>query len=237
MRIFIQICFLFGMVFTLTACGTGPLRYSTQVDSLASPNATQAKTYLILPGNAGVTADDLQYQEFATYVMRSLTANGFVEAKKFDDADVAVVLTYGIGDPQTHEYSYSLPTFGQTGVSSSQTSGIVTSSGSYSATTTYTPSFGVTGYVPQTGSVTTYFRYVVMAGYDLKVYQATGKQVQLWRTRITSTGTSGDLRTVFPIMIAAAEPYVGVNSGKQVTVELKEGDKSVLAIKGISVQK
>lgn len=195
----------------------------------------QKHPYLLFPGNEAVTWEDLQFQEYAQYLMRVLNSQGFVSADKAEDADVAIVLSYGIGDPQTHQYSYALPVWGETGVSSSHTYGIATAFGnsaSYSGTTTYTPTYGITGYTTQLGSVTSDFRYALIPGYDFKAFKDSNKQVQLWRTTITSTGSSGDLRQVFPILISAAVPYLASNTGKQVPVRLYESDEIVRKVKG-----
>lgn len=219
---------------------TGQPPFHVAVDSLASPAAQQKRTYLLLPGNEGVTWDDLQFQEYAGYVMRVLNAQGFVSAQKADAADVAIVLSYGIGDPQKTQYSYSLPVWGQTGVSSAHTYGTATAYGnsaSYSGTTTYTPTYGVTGYTSHVGTQTTYFRYALITGYDFKAFKESEKQIQLWRTTVTSSGSSGDLRQVFPILISATVPYLATNTGKQVPVQLYENDKIVRAVKGEQVDK
>ena len=157
-------------------CATmGEPEFNVNVDSLAVPAAQARRTYVLLPGNESVTWEDLQFQEYAAYVMRVLNAQGFIAAEKADDADLAVILSYGIGDPQTQQYTYSLPVWGKTGVSSSQTYGTATAYGNsatYSGTTTYTPSYGITGYSTQTGSVTTYFRHAQITGYDFKEFRA-----------------------------------------------------------------
>ena len=227
---------LLAAVLLVSGCATmGPPQFNVAVNSLASPAAATEKTYILLPGNKDVTWNDLQFQEYAGYLMRVLAAHGFVPVKSAEKADVAIVLFYGIGDPETHQYSYSLPVFGQTGVASSNTYGTISSYGgsaSYSGTTTYTPSYGVTGYTSQTGSYTTYFRYAKIAAYDYQKYLQTKEQVELWKTTITSIGSSGDLRQVFPILIAAASPYIASNTGKQVHVSLYEADPVVKAVKG-----
>jgi hypothetical protein len=232
----IRFVVLFLAIIVTSGCATmGQPEFHVSVDSLAAPSAQEKRTYLLLPGNQGVTWDDLQFQEYATYVMRVLTAKGFVSAEKAEDADVAIVLSYGIGDPQKEQYSYSLPVWGQTGVSSAYTYGTATAYGnsaSYSGTTTYTPTYGVTGYTSHTGTRVSYFRYAVITGYDFKEFQKSKKQVQLWNTTVTSTGSSGDLRQVFPILVSASVPYLATNTGRQVPVRLYESDKIVRAVKG-----
>jgi hypothetical protein len=232
---------LLAAVLLVSGCATmGPPQFNVAISSLASPRAATEKTYILLPGNKGVTWNDLQFQEYAVYVMRVLAAHGFVPVKTLqkadlEKADVAIILFYGIGDPETHQYSYSLPVFGQTGIASSNTYGTVSSYGgsaSYSGTTTYTPSYGVTGYTTQTGSYTDYLRYARITAYDYQKFLKTKEQVELWKTTITSVGSSGDLRQVFPIMIAAASPYIASNTGKVVDVSLHEADPIVKAVKG-----
>lgn len=228
-------------VLLLSGCATyGQPQFHVTVSSLASPRAASAKAYILLPGNKGVTWNDLQFQEYARYVMHVLDANGFVPVKDAAKADIAIVLFYGIGDPETHQYSYLLPVWGQTGVASSNAYGTVTSYGgsaSYSGTTTYTPSYGITGYTSQTASYTTYFRYALITAYDFSKYRQTKEQVELWKTTITSIGSSDDLRRVFPILIAAAAPYIGSSTEKQVHVTLQESDPIVKAVEGKADEK
>lgn len=224
----------------LSGCATtGQPTFNIEVDSLASPQALSKKTYLLLSGNEGVTWDDLQFQEYATYLMRVLNSQGYTSAKSTEEADVAIILSYGIGDPKTHQYSFSLPTWGQTGVSSATTNGTATTYGnttSINATTTYTPTYGVTGYNTYTGTRTTFFRYALITGYDFEKYKENEKQIQLWKTTITSTGSSGDLRRVFPILIGASIPYLATNTGQKIDVSLKENDKIVRIVKGLPIE-
>jgi len=232
---------LFALLSALVAgCATtGQPNFNVAVDSLASLDAASKKTYLLIPGNDGVTWDDLQFQEYATYLMRVLTAQGYMSAESAEDADLVIILSYGIGDPETHQYSYSLPTWGKTGVSSANTYGTATTYGnttSVNATTTYTPTYGVTGYNTYTGTQTTFFRYAFITGYDFEKYKETEKQVKLWQTTVTSTGSSGDLRRVFPILIGASAPYLGTNTGQKIDVSLQEADKVVKAVKGLPIE-
>ncbi|VUX45265.1 conserved exported hypothetical protein [Candidatus Defluviicoccus seviourii] len=214
-------------------------KFHITIDSLASVSAPQYRTYILLPGNTGVTWDDLQFQEYAVYVMRVLHSRGFVLAHETQNAEVAIVLSYGIGTPEARQYSFSLPVLGQTGVSSAHTYGAATSYGNtatYSGTTTYLPSYGITGLTTYTGTVTEYFRYTLITAYDFKEFKQSGRQVQLWHTTVTSSGSSGDLRRVFPVLLGAAAPYLATSTGRQVERRLDESDNIVKAIKGEPVQ-
>lgn len=220
----------------LTGCATiGQRPYFVDVSGLSSQAAHQYRSYIILPGNKGVMPDDLQFQEYAMGLSRALQVDGFVPAETGEVADVVIVLSYGIGDPQTHQYSFVLPVFGQTGIASSYSSGVINSYGnsaSYSGTTTYVPTYGVRGYMPISREYTTYFRYVLVAAYQLKPLLESKNLVELWQTTISSTGSSGDLRQVYPILVAAAFPYFATDTGRQIHIKVFESDEAIKLIEG-----
>lgn len=220
----------------LTGCATVHQSYNVNVDSINAPQTEFKTKYLLLSGIKDVGEDDLQFREYAGYVDRALAMIGYTKATSFDEAEIAVYLSYGIGDPESHTYSYSVPTWGQTGVSSSTTYGTVNVYGntaSYSGTTTYTPQYGVTGSRTHVGTIITYFRYMILDAIDLEEYGETEEKRQLWKTTVTSTGTSGDLRQVFPVLVAASKEYFGTNTGKKVRVILYENDERVIEVKGL----
>jgi len=231
----IAIIFLLFGALILSGCATmQPPACYVNVDSIG--NAKDNKIYILLPSNKDTKADDLQFKEYASYVNHVLQTKGFIPAKTFQKADVAIFLGYGIGDPEEHQYTYSLPSWGKTGVSSSYTTGTVSSYGSYgtySGTTTYMPTYGVTGSTTHSGSYTTYFRFMLLDAVDLNEYRKSKREVQLWKTIVTSLGSSCDLRRVFPILVAASKDYIATNTGKKINVKLQEDDAQVMAIKGI----
>ncbi len=220
----------------LSGCETmQPMRFYSSIDSLARPDAAAMKRYILVPGGKGVEVGDLQFQEFATYIDKALTENGFIKASTLQEADVAIFLTYAIGDPQTYQYTYSLPTWGQTGVSSANTYGTVSSYGNtatYSGNTTYTPTYGVTGSTTHLATNTTYTRFLFLDAYDVATYTKENKMNQVWKTNVVSVGSSNDLRLVVPYMVAAMKPYLGTNTGRKVEIEVREDDPAVKLLRG-----
>lgn len=232
MRISVLIINTCFCIFLLSGCAT-TREFHVNVDSI-SDLGNSKNSYVLLPGNKDTKAEDLQFKEYATYVNRALIKQGFVPAESFEKASLAIFLVYGIGEPKESQYSYALPTWGQTGISSSSTTGTVNSYGgygSYSGTTTYTPTYGVTGSNTYTDSYVTYLRYISLDAVDLEEYKKSKKEVQVWKTSVTSSGSSGDLRFVFPIMIAASKEYIAKNTGKKIKVILHEDDERVIEIK------
>ena len=229
--------FLLGVIAVtwLTGCATVHQPYIVNVDSINDPQTAFKTKYLLLSGIKDVGEDDLQFREYAGYVDRALAMIGYTKATSFDEAEIAVYLSYGIGDPESHTYSYSVPTWGQTGVSSSITYGTVNVYGntaSYSGTTTYAPQYGVIGSRTHVDTIVTYYRYMILDVVDLEKYRETEEKRQLWKTTATSTGTSGDLRRVFPILVAASKEYFGTNTGKRLRIILYENDERVIEVKG-----
>ena len=215
--------FLFG-------CVSAPyVRLS--VDSLSRTDV--GRSYVLLPGNKDTTELDLQFQEFARYIHRALALRGFHQAQGGGTAETLIFVAYGIGDPQTHQYSYSVPLFGQTGISGSTTIGSVYGGG-FSSTTTYTPTYGVTGYATHVGTVTLYSRFIRLQAYDRAAYDRTKNLEEVWRSTIISVGKVGDLRRVFPVMTAGSAKHLATNTGQWVEIKLDEQDASVQAIKGMA---
>jgi hypothetical protein len=71
----------------------------------------------------------------------------------------------------------------------------------------------------------------------LDTYAKSGKEKIVWSTSITSTGSSGDIRRVFPYLIVAGQTYFGKSSGEKIVVKVYEGDQRVTQLKGASIAK
>ncbi len=228
-------------ILALCGCSTlsnfGRPRFSIAVDSLAASGADLKKRYLLLPGNQGVTAADLQFKEYAEYLKRVLNKKGYLYTESKDEADLAIYLAYGMGDPETHQYSYDLPIWGRTGYYASTThvaENTVDGQTKYRAYTTYIPTYGYIGYNTYIDSVTTYMRFAVITAYDYEQFKKDETEVQLWKTTINSTGSSDDLRRIFPILMAASIPYLATDTGSKVYLSMYETDPIVQEIKGKS---
>jgi hypothetical protein len=192
-----------------------------QIDPISEPY----KNYIMVPSMKGIDpATDLQYKEYEQILEQSLRIRGFTKSPSLEKAGVIIFVAYGIGDPQQQIYTAILPVYGQTGVSSSTTTGTINlykNYGTYNSTTTYNPSYGITGYVPITNSTTMYTRYLIIDAIDMTKYRASQKIVPVWKTTVFSTGSTGDLRTVFPYLAKAASRYLGQNTGKAIRVEMQ----------------
>jgi hypothetical protein len=222
---------LIASAMLLTGCATG---YVLKVDSISDKDSRAGKIYYIASGSKDVEDTTLQFKEYVNYIDCALAEAGYTRTRDINTADMVLFLSYGIGEPKETTSSYSIPIFGQTGVSSAYTTGSVSSYGSnsyYSGTTNFTPTYGLKGFASGVTSSTQYFRYLILDSFDLKKYRHRKENVQLWTTKVTSTGSSSDLRTVFPIMVAAAKKYFGGNTGKQLSFTMYDWDPAIKSVK------
>lgn len=203
---------------SLTGCASmGQDGITAAVNTYAKPEAKDKKLFKLMPASDKTPENDLQYSEFSDYVEKTLLSQGYVKAQPGTAPNVVIFLGYSISAPSEKQESYSIPVFGQTGVSSSQTYGTVVGN-SFSGTTYNTPTYGITSFANGVNSYTTFTRQVVLDAYTSA--KGDGENVyQVWKTVVTSTGSSGDLRYIFPYMIVAAKPYIAINTGKAVIVE------------------
>ncbi len=235
---FIWNFFLIMLIFTFSGCAISSPYLHVEVNSFSLTNSGQNKTFVILSGNEKVSNDDLEFREYSMYLTRALTSIGYTQANSQETADLAIFLTYGISDPKTYVNTYSKPVWGQTGTSSTTTYGTATTIGNstyLNTSTTQQPTYGITGYRTETETITNYLRYASISGYDFKKYKETGESSQIWSTNIESTGPSGDLRRVFPVMVAAATPYIGKSSGNKTLIRINEQDDHVRKLKGLPI--
>src|SRR5208337_5389955 len=94
------------------------IRFHVAIDSINDNEPTVGKSCVVTSGMKDVNSDDLQFKEFATYVKQALTLKGYAISEDTNTADINVFLGYGISEPSEHQYSYAMPIFGQTGISS-----------------------------------------------------------------------------------------------------------------------
>ena len=206
----------------ITGCTTS---YRVYVSGLGQ-STPEMRRYVLLPAAADITVHDLQFQEFARYIHVSLATQEYEPVDEVAQADVVLFMHYGIGNPQQVTSTY--PIIGKTGGGTSTFSGTVYGTGGSaqaSGTVTKKPQYGVVG----TGAATKtrYTRHLILEAVDARHYLRTEEIMPVWKTTVTSTGKTGDIRRVFPVLVTAAEPYWGKNTGQQVGMWLSGYDPKV----------
>lgn len=142
----------------------------------------------------------LEHKSYERLIKEELAKRGFVEVPT-EEADVVMFFSYGIDSGKEVVSSY--PIFGQTGTSSSYTSGTVTSYGNYatySGTTYKTPTYGVVG--SGVTSDTEYTRFLKVELLESPAL-AKGDIKKIYEAKVISSGSNNQVAVVMPTMIKA----------------------------------
>ena len=160
---------------------------------------TTPMTYVLVPLKE--QENSLEYKTYAVLVRQELRKYQYRQVPAEEKPDVVIAFNYGIDTGK--EKLDAIPIFGQTGVSSATTYGTLSTHGNYgtySGTTTYTPSYGIVG--SSTVSRTEYSRGLWLYIVDAKSV-GTGKINVLYEGSVKSSGSSSQISRVMPAMIKA----------------------------------
>jgi hypothetical protein len=185
---------LSAVVGLLNGCSTPPLRGSV---SRFHVLPAQPQTFAVIPdkGQSG----SLEFTSYSNLVREALQKRGWREAG-FENADVAVLFQYSIS--QGRQVAFSYPIFGQVPSGNSTTTGTVSTYGSTAvlqATTTAQTETGIIG--TGVGSRVEFDRALRVLMYALPSYRSTQKLERVYEGEIRSTGSTGDLPTVMPVLV------------------------------------
>jgi len=220
------------MSFFLLSCATTNTvpygRAEVKVDSYGDESLISEKKCILVCNDETIREDDLKKIEFEGYMRKLLSSKGYTFTSNKEEAAIVIFYQYGISNPQVFERDVIVPTWGQTGISSSRT----TITGN-TITTSNTPSFGVVSSNVVKKTDVRYMRYFTFSAYDANYYKNTGNNKMIWLVEITSEGTSDDLRLIFPCMLVALEPYIGKSSGQKKMISIGTTDKKVKELRGL----
>ena len=205
------------------------------------------KTFYIASGDRNISSNDVEFREYAKYVKFSMELQGAIETQDTRNADMCILLNYGISN-ESYTETIPVPIWGQTGISSisttstttgsaygnaygsaarvgntvyGQSNGSVYGSSTTNTTTRVTPRYGVTGYSSVDRRVSRFCCYLNIYAYDNKQIPTT---TMLWKTNISSCGSSNDLRRVIPYMAYSAWGYMGISYNENESWAIMEND-------------
>lgn len=219
MPILKRLILLMWLLLGVTACaGLSPsLQFRTEVDSLVAGNEVQTKkSFVILPDAANANSEDLQFIEFKAYIEKALQLRGFVKANTARESELVLFLSYGVDNPQVHQYSYDVPVMPNMGYYYMPPR----MSRYYGAF----PPFGMNTYIPRIESYTTFKHHLQLEACDSGLYLQQQQRKQLWKTSVQTIDRSNDLRLVFPYLVAAMQAHIGTNTGHMLIVDIDETD-------------
>lgn len=188
-----------------------------QVDALAEVQQPASKTYLLVSGNKEIPETDLQFREFAAQIDKALYLSGYKKVSKAAQATQTISLSYGVSAPQSRVVTYQRPVDAggiSIGFGTRRSPGYIGMGGVF-------PPYGMMPYEQVSETITTFTRFFELNALDTAASKKAGKDIPLWKTTVTSTGSRNDLRYLFPYLVYAAQPYFASNTGKQQEVTLR----------------
>ena len=175
----------------------------TNVSSYSNMNYFSGEKIIVLASNEELQRS-IEFERVKKKVETNLKYKGYSITKVISDADLIAFINFGIGEGQNISSSVSMPVYGQTGISSSNTFGTINTFGNtstYSGSTYYTPSYGITGYQNIPMNYTVYNRYFVMDIFENNNTEKVGEK--MYEVNLNSTGSSGSLNCVIDEMLTS----------------------------------
>ena len=202
--------------------------YESEISSFGDYDMS-GKTFYILSGNANISNKDLEFIQYRDIIAQCMIRKHAIPTNDQDMADVCILMDYGITD-KSYIANYSAPTWGISGIILSSTSTSI-GLGYLTTTTTQTNghSFGLTGLGVQSKKVPEFRRVLNLYAYDNQ--DRTDEPVMLWKTHISSDGSTNDLQAVFPYLAEAAITYIGNTSNEKKFRSVQEDNIEVYLMK------
>jgi hypothetical protein len=223
---------LTGMLFLAGCANT----YEVKIDSLSKPKAEPAISYKIQNGNPLVSDDSLRYKEASGFVRTALSGKGLYEAPEGVTPDLVVNLDYGVGPPQMHRETVSVPVYvtapGQTHYETVQVGTDKAGNPIYSTVAVMDPPHTeLAGYRDEVVTTIVYEKYLRLSASENKPAAEGRPPSQVWTIDATSEGQSHDLRKNLPILVAASIDYIGTDSHGQKVIHIKDGNPDIAFVK------
>ena len=224
---------------SLFGCAT---QLSVQVNAIAdSKISSSANRYVLLNGNAEGQENDLFFREFSSYFIPLLAKKGYQRVKSREAADIEIFFRYAVSDGRSGIYTFTRPIYETVGGNTIHFTETKTDGAGTTTTTEGTVHVPLqtqyVGTVVESSSYVEYTATAALEAYRINRDDTTKEQPHiLWKTLMSTTSDTHDLRTIIPIMAAAAEPYLTGNSGASKTIRLKLDDPRVKQIKNQASQ-
>ncbi|MFC0141574.1 hypothetical protein ACFFJN_16550 [Erwinia mallotivora] len=190
------------------------------ISAIAS-SSQPGKKYVVVPASESLEQEDpLLYSHLAQQVKSRLTEMGYSPVDNVKQAEQVILLDYRRSGAMSKTENIVMPVWGQNGISSATTQGNVstgtthylggsTSRSAYSETTTYTPSYGVTGYQNALVTNVYYSVGVSLQSIDAGQLHSNKKSITLWRVTAISTGNKPDSLSDYKGLISMMSVYAG----------------------------
>jgi len=209
-RILLSLLTLATLIFT-TGCTVTP-KYQVSIDAITAQNVSLApSSYTIKALDTKKDSNGLVFQQHSAKLAQILQQKGYTQG---GIAKQTIYFDYGLEKVNEETETYSEPDI-------SFHMGYGYGYGGYYSPF-FNPHYGTGfggGYSTYSKTHIYYNRYVTLLAKD-------EFNKELWRVDVSSVGESKNLRKIIPILIEAAEPYLGVNTAEPIQLVIKDKPKN-----------
>ena len=213
-----RILFILALVMAIVADAYCGYIYESEIQSFGNYDM-EGKTFYVISADPKVSNKDLEFQDYKDYITQCLMLKNAIPCENSDSADVCILFDYGLVD-KSYVANVAIPIWGITGATFiTTTSRYIGGNGILQTSNTIgTLNTGITGIFNKTETVEEYRRVINLYAYDNK--DRTSDPVMLWKTNVSSQGTSRDLQEVIPYIAYSAIPHMGkqTNGIKTLTI-------------------
>jgi hypothetical protein len=246
----IKSCSIAIFASVLSGCGT---LYKLDVTAFGDPNHELGRSYVILSSNPAIDMNSPAFETYAGQLERALAEKNYqrVSGENLENVALAVYLDADISDPEKRYHSVTTamtePSYDEAVTREANSgSGGQGGGGSPGQPTIQTQSVEppppevLIGYEKQQFATTVYQKHLSIQAIDLQRYindvQQLGRDKavphEVWSVDVETTGRPSELDAVVPIMIAAAQPYLGGGKADNVRVRMSDTNSQIQTIKG-----
>ena len=201
---------MFSTLIFTTGCTVTP-KYRVTIDAITANNVAIApSTYVIKALDDKKSSEELLFQQHASTLARILEQKGYLAVQQGQASKQTIYFDYGLEKVNEETETYSEPDI-------SFHMGYGYGYGGYYSPF-YNPYYGTGfggGYSTYSKTHTYYNRYITLLAKDQL-------NKELWRVDVSSVGESKNLKKIIPILIKAAEPYLGINTAEPVQLVIKD---------------
>ncbi|MFN0116828.1 MAG: hypothetical protein ACKVQC_00860 [Elusimicrobiota bacterium] len=212
-----------GLSLGLVGCA-GP-KYLVKVDSIKDVSLTTGTRFNIQPGDLDVSSGDLHFRLYANSLKNVLEKKGWEFKAAISEADMIIQLRYGTGAPETTTQLYTTPVYSYEG-GQRATIDRVEKDGDKTKTVREQiyvhPEWKLVDHQVNKVTSTSYTSYAVIEAVLPHKLPSQKQFMPLWKTTIKLTGPSADLRLTMLLMLDAVEPYLGTDTGQEISLSLDQ---------------
>ncbi len=178
--------------------------YTAKVDALIGEEPAESyQSFRIVTANPEVDEDSPQYQAVSKYIKTALSGKGMYEAPEGDSADLIIEVSYGIGEPEI-DWEEEVVSVG----------------------------YGPMGVMTQIVPVTKYRKHLKISARDNWEDTSLENSEEVWCIIVTLSDESEDLETYLPVLVAAGQDLIGMDTQGQMEVKVKSKSDEVDFIRG-----